>query len=130
MLVKEWQLAEFQRCSARLWFTHNEPLSTILLDSPRPITTATRWLWSQQLRTGDKATLKAAKHKWGQAVTTWGIETRLSTREIRDYITKHLQAYINYWDWYTNTNLSPLVVGRPFRLKFGDHLLLTTPEIL
>ena len=130
MLVKEWQLAEFQRCSARLWFIHNEPLSTILLDSPRPISTATRWLWAQQLRTGNKATLKAAKHKWGQTVTTWGIQTRLSTREIRDYITKHLQAYISYWDWYMNTDLEPLTVGRPFRLKFGDHVLLTVPEVL
>jgi len=131
MLVKEWQLAEFQRCSARLWFaTQNESLSIVPLDSPRPITTATRWLWAQQLRTGNKATLKAAKHKWGQAVTSWGIENTLSTKEIRDYITKHLQAYIDYWQWYVNTSLEPLVVGQPFRLQFKENVLVSIPEVI
>jgi len=126
-VIYEEELDLYQLCPARLQFGRQ---TNKLTQDYTPITTATRWLWAQQLRTGNKSTIKLAKHKWGQVVTSWGIAQGLNTKEIRDYITKHLQAYIGYWEWYVNTPLEPIAVGIPFRLKFGDHILISVPDVL
>ena len=76
MLVKEEFLAAFRRCPKALWLTQKSHSSNEVGGLLKgcgindPVQTITRWMWAQELRTGNKVTLRSAKHKWGQVVTS------------------------------------------------------------
>jgi len=130
MRISEAQLSLFQQCPQRLEYALKAGTTSLLGDLWGPIEQATTWLWAQEIRTGDKPSLKAAKHKWGQAVTSWGVTSGLKTVEIRDFITKHLGAFLDYWSWFHGSPFEPVTVAAVRKLHLGKHTLEVTPQVI
>ena len=136
MLVSEQELQLFQLCpwcAGQVSKGNNSKklrLSITGYGISDPVQTITRWIWAQNLRTGQPTTLRATKHKWGEIVSQWGNACHWSSVQTRDHLTRYLKLICDYHSFYLSSGCSVLSVGSQIRIKIGNCLLVTLPQIV
>lgn len=130
MEFEEKQILAFQKCPKRFVFggVHNTWPDEETFFEPR-IKLVT-WTWSQYLKNDVKVSFKAFKTKWTELATTYAVEHKWDTIELRDYIAKEFINVNAYYQWYQTTELLPVTVGMPTRFQFSKHIVITNPQVV